>query len=268
MTNAGRHTAYKHNSQPVKITGTFNHSVISKSHKIKKGNLVPSKQTVLIFSIYFEFSLREKRKEGGTDNLIPEDSIERSKCPWCALKPTTLTELQHKSFPTAALLHSPSYHTGSSGVKTTFAASSPLSVPTQWMSHRARPFNTSGQLCWRACGTQLLQQWHLPAPSPGLLGQILGSRRTLVAAQKPRQRWQKRSGASGTTEPTAPVWTPPLRINTPGHLPASPPFPPPVQEEVSKYLEQILRLKGLRSLRTSRAKINKNQRLEQLPPCL
>lgn len=62
MTNAGRVTAYKHNSQPVKITRTFNLSVISKSHKIKRGNLVPSKQTVLIFSIYFEFSLREEKR--------------------------------------------------------------------------------------------------------------------------------------------------------------------------------------------------------------
>lgn len=74
MTNAGRVTAYKHNSQPVGITRTFNRSVISKSRKIKRGNFVPSKQTVLIFSIYFEFFFKgrkERRKDTISHQKIP-----------------------------------------------------------------------------------------------------------------------------------------------------------------------------------------------------
>lgn len=43
-------------------------------------------------------------------------------CPWCALKTTTLTELQYKSSPAAALLPLPPHHALSSEVTATFAA--------------------------------------------------------------------------------------------------------------------------------------------------
>lgn len=134
---------------------------------------------------------------------------------------------------------------------------------------------------WRACVTQLLQQRHLPAPSPGPSGSWgpdASFWRTPeghswhppetpsakhLDMQKPKQRWQKWSGARWTTEPTVP------QLDIPSSQQWAGPFGclSSISTIRVRKLKHILRLKGLRSLRTSRAKINKNQCLEQLSPC-
>lgn len=86
MTNASRVTAYKHNSQTVKISRTSNRSVISKSHKVKRGNLVLSKQMVLIFSIYFEYSLRGE-KRGEKTQIHTKRFYPKVKVPLTCIKP-------------------------------------------------------------------------------------------------------------------------------------------------------------------------------------
>lgn len=59
-----RHTAYKHNSQPVKITGTFNHSVISKSHKIRERQFGPLKTDCFDLQYLFWIFFKGKKEKG------------------------------------------------------------------------------------------------------------------------------------------------------------------------------------------------------------
>lgn len=101
MTNASRVTAYKHNSQTVKISRTSNRSVISKSHKIKRGNLVLSKQMVLIFSIYFVFSLRGE-KRGEKTQIHTKRFHSKVKVPLTCIKPHNTNRVSTQIIPNSS----------------------------------------------------------------------------------------------------------------------------------------------------------------------
>lgn len=122
---------------------------------------------VLIFSIYFEFSLRGE-KRGEKTQIHTKGFYSKVEVPLTCIKPHdtnshNINRPQQQHFFLCLLTTQSPWR------------SEPLSLPQPSISalsdgsHHAS-HSTQAGASWRACVTQLWQQQHLPAPSPGHSG--------------------------------------------------------------------------------------------------